>query len=154
EIDLKPHEGLTQQPRLTLQVADERVQVVIQDRAFDVLHDKRLPRSDLCRVRGSLLDEVLDEGRASHASIDACAEFGIERDTSIQQKGSHRLVREAAGAGEGFGDGLEMGLVPVERCANAVEIAKRREELECVRKNGFALKQLQQPPGAGLEEAL
>ena len=35
-----------------------------------------------------------------------------------------------------------------------VEIAKRRKELECAGQQAFALKQLQQPLGAGLEEAL
>ena len=53
EPGLKPHVGFTEQPRLTLQPADERRQVAIVDRAADLLHDKRLPRSDGCRrVRG------------------------------------------------------------------------------------------------------
>jgi len=55
------------------------------DRAHDLLHDKRLPQSDGCRVRGSRFDEVLDEGEAAQASIDVFAEFGIERDGSLQQ---------------------------------------------------------------------
>src|SRR6188508_440421 len=38
--------------------------------------------------------------------------------------------------------------------ADRVEIAKRRKELECAGQQALALKQLQQPPGAGLEEAL
>jgi hypothetical protein len=56
------------------------------DRARYLLHDKPLPRSNRRRVRGSLSDEVLDEGGASHASIDVFAEFGIERDGSFQQE--------------------------------------------------------------------
>ncbi len=51
EPSLKLHAGLTEQPRLTLQPADERRQVAIRDRAADLLHDKRLPQSDRCRVR-------------------------------------------------------------------------------------------------------
>ena len=51
EPSLKPHVRVTKQPRLTLQPADERRQVAIVDRARDLLHDKRLPRSDRCRVR-------------------------------------------------------------------------------------------------------
>ena len=38
--------------------------------------------------------------------------------------------------------------------ADRVEIAKRRKELERAGQQAFALKQLQQPPGAGSEEAL
>jgi hypothetical protein len=86
EIVLKPHAGFTEQPRLTLQPADERRQIAIVDRALDLLHDKRLPRSDGCRVRRSLVDEVLDEGEAAQASIDLFAELGIERDGSFQQE--------------------------------------------------------------------
>jgi hypothetical protein len=54
-----------------------------------VLHDKRLPRSGRWGVREvqrSLLDEVLDEGEAVRASSDVFAEFGIERDGSLQQE--------------------------------------------------------------------
>ena len=38
--------------------------------------------------------------------------------------------------------------------ANSVEIAKRRNKLERARKQAFAPKQLQQSPGAGLDETL
>ena len=87
ELSLKLHAGFTEQPRLTLQPADERRQVAIVDRALDLLHDKRLPRSDaLSRARGRCFDEVLDEGEAAHAFIDVFAEFGIERDGSLQQE--------------------------------------------------------------------
>ena len=61
---------------------------------------------------------------------------------------------EAAGAHERFIDGRQIVPVLIERGANGVEIAKRRKELERARKQAFPLKQLQQPPGAGLEEAL
>ena len=84
EPSLKLHVGFTEQPRLTLQAADERLQIAIKDRAADLLHDKRLPQSDCYRVCGSLFDEVLDEVAAAHASIDLFAEFGIERDGSFQ----------------------------------------------------------------------
>ena len=42
----------------------------------------------------------------------------------------------------------------IKRGANRVEITKRRKELQRARQQAFALKQLQQPLGAGLEEAL
>src|SRR6267143_248292 len=38
--------------------------------------------------------------------------------------------------------------------ANAVEIAKRRKELQRARQQAFTLKQLEQPPGTGSEKAL
>ena len=41
---------------------------------------KRLPQPDARRVPGSVVDEVPDEGGAPDASIDVCAELGIERD--------------------------------------------------------------------------
>jgi len=37
-------------------------------------------------MRRSHFDEVLDEGEAAEASIDVCAEFGLERDGSFQQE--------------------------------------------------------------------
>ena len=61
---------------------------------------------------------------------------------------------EAAGAHERFVDGRQIVPVLIEGGANGVEVAKRRKELERARKQAFALKQLQQPPGARLEEAL
>ena len=101
ERHLKLHEGFTEQPRLTLQPADERRQVALVDRPLDLPHDKRLPRSDRSGVREvhrSLFDEGLDEGEAAQASIDVCAEVGIERDGSFQQERRDRLVLETAGA--------------------------------------------------------
>ena len=84
EPTLKLNVGFTEQPRLTLQAADERLQIAIKDRAADLLHDKGLPQSNCYRVCGSLFDEVLDEVAAAHASIDLFAERGIERDGSFQ----------------------------------------------------------------------
>jgi len=66
--------------------ADERLQVALADRAADLLHDKRLPRSERCRVRRSLFDEVFDESQAPPAFFDVSAEFGIECDQSLQQE--------------------------------------------------------------------
>ena len=68
ELSLKLHAGFTEQPRLTLQPADERRQIAIVDRALDLLPEKHLPRSGRCGVREvlrSLFDEVLDEGEAA-----------------------------------------------------------------------------------------
>src|SRR5262245_29695235 len=87
EPSLKLHIGLTEQPPLTLQGADERRHIAIVGRAADLLHDKRLPRSGRCRrVRDSRVDKVPDEGAAAHASIDVRAQPGIERDGSLKQK--------------------------------------------------------------------
>src|SRR5262245_61886476 len=84
--NLKRHVRHTKQPRLTLEPANERIKVAVQDRAADLLHDKRFPRSGRRRVPRSLLDEVLDEGEAAHASINVPTQFGIERDGSCQQQ--------------------------------------------------------------------
>ncbi len=43
EFGLKRHVGIAQQPRLTLQLADERRQVAVVKRALDLPHDKDLP---------------------------------------------------------------------------------------------------------------
>ena len=61
---------------------------------------------------------------------------------------------EAAGAHERFIDGRQIVPVLIESGANSVEVTERRKELECARKQAFPLKQLQQPSGTGLEEAL
>ena len=98
--------------------------------------------------------KYLMKAEAAHASIDVCAEVGIERDRSLQQERRDGLVLEAAGADERFIDGRQIVPVLVKSGANSVEITKRRKELERARKQAFTLKQLQQPPGAGLEEAL
>jgi hypothetical protein len=97
---------------------------------------------------------MLDEGEAAEASIDVCAELGIERDGSLQQEGRDGLVLETAGADARFIDGRQIGHVFVKRGANSLEITKRRKEFERAGKQAFAPKQLQQPLGAGLEEAL
>ena len=46
EFGLKRHVGVAQQPRLTLQLADERRQVALMKRALDLPHDKHLPQSE------------------------------------------------------------------------------------------------------------
>ncbi len=61
---------------------------------------------------------------------------------------------EAAGAHERFIDGRQIVPVLIKSGANGVEITKRRKELERARKQALPPKQLQQPPGAGLEEAV
>jgi hypothetical protein len=84
EPNLKVHAGPTKQPWLTLQSANKRRQFTVLGRAPDLLHDKRLPRSERCLVH-TLFDEVLDEGEAAQAFIDVFAEFYIERGQSVQQ---------------------------------------------------------------------
>ncbi len=89
ELGLKRHIGVAEQPRLTLQPADERRQVARREaRAADLLHDKHLPQSDALRVRdpARVSMKYLTKATRSDASIDVCAEFGIERDGSVQQK--------------------------------------------------------------------
>src|SRR5262245_66570040 len=61
---------------------------------------------------------------------------------------------EAVGAYERFIDDCQNVSVLVKSGANSVEVTKRRKELERARKQALALKQLQQPPGPGLDEAL
>jgi len=60
------------------------------NRAHDLLHDKRLPRSGRCGVREvqhrSLFDQEPEEGESAQALINLFAEFGIERDGSLQQE--------------------------------------------------------------------
>ena len=60
---------------------------------------------------------------------------------------------EAAGAHERFLDRREIGPVLFQGGANGVEITERRMERERAGEHALALEQLQQPPGAGLEEA-
>src|SRR5262245_31706122 len=50
-LKLKPHVVVAKKPGLALQPADECRQVALVFRAPDLAHDKRLPRSDGCRVR-------------------------------------------------------------------------------------------------------
>ena len=86
ELGLKRHVGVAQQPRLTLQTADERRQIAVVDRAPDLLHDEHLPQSERCDLRKVRFLESLDERDAVGASVDVFAELGIERDRSFQQK--------------------------------------------------------------------
>ena len=138
ELRLKLHEGFTEQPRLTLQKADERRQVAILDRPADLLHDETPSTArPPSRARVSVVDEVLDEGEAPDASIDVCAELGIERDGPFQQERRHGLVLEAARDRERFIDGGQIVPVLIERGANGVDVAKRRKEFERAREAGL-----------------
>src|SRR5439155_11640379 len=115
------------------------------DRPADLLHDERLPRPDLGRVRRAVVDEVLDEGEAANASVDVCAELGIERDGPVQQERRYRLVLETAGDRERLSDGGQIVPVLVKRGANGVDVAKRRKEFQRARKQAFTSKQIEQP---------
>jgi len=58
--------GFTEQPRLTLQRAEERRQIAIDERAHDLFHDKRVPQSGPCGVREverSLFNQVHQAAR-------------------------------------------------------------------------------------------
>ena len=121
-------------PGLTLQPADEPSQLAIVERVHDLLDDKRLPRSDRCRVRvvqPSLFDEVRDEGAAAHASIDVLAKFGIEPDGSFQQQRRESLVVEAAGDQKRSVDGRQIVPVLIKRGANSVEITAPKRIRAC-----------------------
>ena len=61
---------------------------------------------------------------------------------------------EAARAHERVIDGGQVVSALLKNGANSLEITSRRKEFERARKQALPLKQLQQPPGAGLEEAL
>ena len=56
------------------------------DRPADLLHDERPPEPNLICLPRAVVDEVLDEGRATHDSIDVCADLGIERNGAVQQE--------------------------------------------------------------------
>ena len=87
--DLESHAGLTEQPRFTLEAADERAQVASSDGAHDLFHEECLPRSGRCgahEVQRSLLDEGPDEGEAADAPVDVSAELGVECDASLEQE--------------------------------------------------------------------
>ena len=56
------------------------------DRPADLFHDERLPQPDLGRVLRAVVDEVLDEGQASDACVDVCAELWIERNGAVEQE--------------------------------------------------------------------
>ena len=84
---LKLHAVVTEQPRLTLQPADERRHIAIVGTArLTCSMTNAFHGPARCRVRSASFDEVLDEGAAAHASIDVSAELGIERDGSLQQE--------------------------------------------------------------------
>jgi hypothetical protein len=109
-----------------------------------------MPRSGRCGVREvmrSLFDQVLDESEAAPASIDVPAEFGIERDGSLQQDGRDGLVLEVAGAQERFIDGRQIVSTLTKRGANRVEVVWRRKEFERARKQAFTLKVCQSAVG-------
>ena len=81
--------GIAQQPRLTLQQADERRQVALLKRALDLPHDEYRPQAERCDLRkvrsvGSI--EALDERQPVRESVDVLAELGIDRDGSFQQE--------------------------------------------------------------------
>src|SRR5262247_576954 len=61
---------------------------------------------------------------------------------------------EAVGAYERFIDDCQNVPVLGKSGANSVEVTKRRKELERARNQALVLKQLQQPPGPGLDDAL
>ena len=61
---------------------------------------------------------------------------------------------EAAGPRERFIDGRQLVPVLIKSGANGIEVAKRGKEPERARKQAFAPKQLQQPSGAGFDDAL
>ena len=61
---------------------------------------------------------------------------------------------EAARTHDRFIDGRQVVAVLIKSGANSVEVTQRRKEFERARKQAFALKQLQQASGAGLEDPL
>jgi hypothetical protein len=62
-------------------------------------------------------------------------------------------VLEAAGPHERVIDGRQVVSALTERVTNRVEVAKRRKVLERAREQAFPLKQLQEPPRAGVENS-
>src|ERR1700682_3997397 len=79
ESDLKVHPVVAQEPRRTLQLADERRQIVIVNRTGDPFDDERLPRSCVDRMGRSVLDKMPNERATAGIFVDVLAEFGIER---------------------------------------------------------------------------
>ena len=100
---LEPHEVVTEQPPLTLQLADKRRQVTRMNRFRDLLHDVHLPQADNCCLPGDLpnvsglgVDKGLDEGEPTDAPVDLPAELGIEGNRWFEQE-SVPLPRDGRG---------------------------------------------------------
>ncbi len=111
EAHLKAHPRFAEHPGLPLQPSDKRRQVATLERAHDLLHDKRLPRSGrrgATNVSEFSSMRYLMKARRPDAAIDVRAELGIERDGSIQQERRDGLVLEPAGAHEGVVDGRQI----------------------------------------------
>ena len=108
------------------------------------------------RAPGPVVDEVLDEGQRGPTLPSMCVPSSGSSAMTIVPAGVTRPPRARSGRRivNASVDGREIVPVLIESGANSVEIAKRRKELERARQQAFTLKQLQQPPGAGLEEAL
>jgi hypothetical protein len=56
------------------------------DRAPDLLHDEHRPQSERSGLRQVRFIERPDEREALRAPVNVLAEFGIERDQSLQQE--------------------------------------------------------------------
>src|SRR5262249_15322113 len=97
DLSLELHEGLAEQPRLTLPKTNELRQVTVSawilqrglaatpgiNRPADLLHHERFPQPHFGHVHRAVADEVLEEGLAPPATIDVSAELGIERHRSF-----------------------------------------------------------------------
>src|SRR5207245_10276055 len=68
-------------------------------------------------------DQVLDESEAAPGSIDVLAEFGIERDGSLQQDRCDGLLLEEAGAEERFIGGRQIVPVLTKRGVDSIDVA-------------------------------
>ena len=144
--DLKADTGSVEQPGLTLQLADERVQVIVMNRAHHLMHAKCLPWTFRCRI-GEVecaLCDVLDERHAARTLIDMSAELAIVRDGTLQQQCRNVLVLEAGGAHERLVHHGEISDVIAQPRTYVVKLAPSGEELECAGKRAFAVEQLQQ----------
>src|SRR5262245_22179895 len=95
---LKVDPGVAEQPRVTLQPADDLRHIAIVQRAPGSLYDERRPQAERCDLRDARLRERRDESDAVHAGVNVSAEHGIERDRAFEQLRRDGLLIEVARA--------------------------------------------------------
>ena len=148
EFGLKRHAGIAQQPRLTLQLIDERRQVALIKRALDLRHDKHLPRSerrDLRKVGSSdRLKHLMKDSRSVLRSMCLPSSGSSAMDRSSRSDATASRSKRQADTNASLTVSRSFPF-SVESRANGVEIAERRKELQRARQQAFPLKQLEQP---------
>jgi len=89
----------------------------------------------------------------SRPAIDAPAQFGVERDRPIQQQSRYGRVLEMARIRKRFVHRSKIVGIPIETRTDAVAVAERGKELQRSRKKASTVEEIDQPPGARLDNA-